>query len=307
MQNGRRGGRDIAVEHHGHPLQPRGEDGAGHRRDLPATEACQDRQRVAEMILVGVEREPHGLRLAGEAGRIEAGAAPDPVLGLAAVERGVDRRRDRGVADAHLADREAIGARRHRLHAEGHGGDAPLLVEGRAGADVAGRQIHGEVEHPEAEAVGGAELVDRRPPGGEVVQHLPVDRGREGRDAALHHAVAAGEHADHRPVEGGLGLALPRAKPFHETFEPPERARRLGEAGIPRPDRGDRVPIGAGHLGEQAADVGEGRGVGGRAGGHRQGSCASDAGKTKEVARSVRELPPDSQRRRVAGSRLPAL
>ena len=212
------------------------------------------------MILVGLDRQPHRLGLAGEAGRVEPGPAPDPVLGLAAVERGVDRRRDRGVADPHLADGEAIGARRHRLHAEGHGGDAPLLVQCRAGADVAGRQIDGEVEHPEAEAVGGAELIDRRAAGGEVVQHLPVDRGREGRDAALHHAVAAREHADHRPVECRLGLALPRAEPLDEAFEPPERPRRLGQLRVPRPNRRDCIPVGAGHLGQQAADVGEGGG-----------------------------------------------
>ena len=102
----------------------RREDRAGHRGDLAAAEPAQHLERVVEMPGMARERRLHGSDLAREAVVVDAGAAPDPVRGLAAVKRGVDRRRDRGVADAHLADAEEIGAAGDRLHAEGHGGDA---------------------------------------------------------------------------------------------------------------------------------------------------------------------------------------
>ena len=88
--------------------------------------------------------------LAPEALIVDARAAPDPMLGRPAVKRRIDRRRDGGVADAHLADGEEVGAAGDRLHAEGHGGDAGLLVHGVGLGDVAGRHVDGQIEDLEA-------------------------------------------------------------------------------------------------------------------------------------------------------------
>jgi hypothetical protein len=81
--------------------------------------------------------------------------------GIAAIERRIDRRRRGGVADAHLAEAEQVGAADERFHAEGHGGDAGALVERVGLREVASRQVEREVEDLEAEIIGRADLVDR--------------------------------------------------------------------------------------------------------------------------------------------------
>ena len=48
------------------------------------------------------------------------------------------------------------------------------LVHGRVLGDVAGRHVEREVEDLEAEVEGRADLVDRRPAGREILQHLAV-------------------------------------------------------------------------------------------------------------------------------------
>ena len=112
---------------------------------------------------------------------------------------------------------EEVGSAGDRLHAEGHGGDAAFLVHRGLRDDVVGRHVEGEVEDLEAEAEAGADLVDRGAAGGEVLEHLPVDLRRIGRHAPRCDAVAPGEDADERAVDGRLRLcparrrAIPRA------------------------------------------------------------------------------------------------
>ena len=117
---------------------------------------------------------------------------------VAAVERRIDRRRDGGVADAHLADASrsvppAIASMPKAMVAT----QAFSSMAGVLG-DVARRHVEREVEHLEAEAEARADLVDRRAAGGEIVDHLAVDRGGIGRHAAGDDAVAAGEDAHQR-------------------------------------------------------------------------------------------------------------
>ena len=128
-----RGGRahDEAVEQHRRAAQPGGEDRARDRGDLAPAEARQNLQRIAEMLLMARDRGAHRVGLALQARVVDAGAAADPVLRLAAVERVIDRRRRRRVADAHLAEHEQVRLGGERLHAEGHRRRAGLLVERR--------------------------------------------------------------------------------------------------------------------------------------------------------------------------------
>ena len=88
----------------------------------------------------------HGVALALQALVVDAGAAPDPVLRLAAPQAMIDGRGDRRVADAHFAKAEQVGARGERLHAEGHRRRAALFIERRALRDVAGRHFQREFE-----------------------------------------------------------------------------------------------------------------------------------------------------------------
>jgi hypothetical protein len=116
----RRGADDEAVEQHRNALDARGEDRAGDRRDLAPAEATQDLERIGEMLAMQRDGGAHGVGLARHPGVVGAGAAADPVLRRAAIKPAIDRRRRGGVADAHFAQTEQIGAGGERLHAEGH-------------------------------------------------------------------------------------------------------------------------------------------------------------------------------------------
>ena len=102
-----RRGDDVAVEHDGQRAVAGGDDRGGDRHQLGAADLAQHLDRV------GDAGDPahgllHGGALAGQAGVVDAGAAADPRRRLTAGERGGDRRRRRGVADAHLADDEQV-------------------------------------------------------------------------------------------------------------------------------------------------------------------------------------------------------
>ena len=114
------------------------------------------------------------VRLAREPGVVHAGAAPDPVVGRAAIERVEDRRRDGRVGDPHLAEAEEVDAARDRLHAVGDRRRAGSFVEGVLRDDVRGRLVERQLEDLQAESVGVADLVDGGAAGGEVRHHLPA-------------------------------------------------------------------------------------------------------------------------------------
>ena len=73
------------------------------------------RERIVEHGGVARERAVDGRALAREAFIVDAGAAAGPAPAAAAEQRRGDRRRRRGVADAHLAEAEEIGLRRHGI------------------------------------------------------------------------------------------------------------------------------------------------------------------------------------------------
>ena len=266
MGHRRGGGGDEAVDDHRHLLLTRGEDGAEHRGDLAPTEPREDRQRIGEHAGVMHERAVDGIGLAGQAGIVDARAAPDPVGTPAAEERGIERGGHRGIADPHLADAEEVGAARHGLHAVGDGRRAHAVVHGRTLRDVAGRQLQRQLENAQVELVQGADLADRRASRGEVRDHLRGHLARIGRDALVGDAVVAGEDRDHRIVEHRLGLALPAGEEFDEVLEPAQRAARLGKGQVAGAHGGDRRLVALGQDVQQVEDIGIGRGHGGSRG-----------------------------------------
>ena len=173
----------------------------------------------------------------------------------AAVEAVIDRGRDRGVADAHLAEAQQVGAARDRLHAEGDGGRAAGLVHRGLARDVERRHFEREFEDLEPEAGLRADLVDGRAAGREIRHHGGRHRGRIGRHAARRHAVIAGKHRNERTVDRGLGRALDGAEPDRQVFQAAERARRLGKIEIARPYRLRGRFVEGGHLRHQGANV----------------------------------------------------
>ena len=186
------------------------------------------------MIAMPRDRRAHGVGLALEPRVVDARAAADPILRLAAVERMIDRGRDGRVADAHFAQAQQIGLRGERLHAEGHRRRAGLFVERRFLRDVAGRLLEREFENFQRNVEGLADLVDRRAAAGEIGDHRLRRRWRKRRNALGDDAVVAGENRDQRRVDVRARRALPGREPFDDFFEAPERAGRLGQLRLAR-------------------------------------------------------------------------
>ena len=85
----------------------------------------------------------HGLALARQTVVVDTGAAPDPRGDLAAGERGGDRGRGGGVADAHLAEHEQVGV--ERVDGVAAGGDGLVEALGRS---IAGSKRMSPVGRP---------------------------------------------------------------------------------------------------------------------------------------------------------------
>jgi hypothetical protein len=146
--------------------------------------------------------------------------------------------------------------------AEGHGPGATGFVHRRLDRDVPGGDLEREVEHLEAEVVGGADLVDGGSPPGEVRDHLFGHRRGIGGHAAGGDAVIAGEDGDHRAVDRGGRPALPGGEPLHDLLQAAERAGRLGEHRVPRLHGRDGGEVGSGHAPHEGPDIVEGNGRG---------------------------------------------
>jgi hypothetical protein len=183
MQHRSRRGRYITVDKHRDAFHPRGEDRPGHGRDLAPAQPAQHFERIIEMALVQRHRGFNGRDLARQHVAFRPGARADPVDRRSAIERVEDCRRNGGVADAHLADAQKVGAAGNRLHAERHRRSTGALVHGGFNRDIGGRHFQRQVEDLQAEIVGDADLVDRSTAGGEVFHHLRRHRGRERRHA----------------------------------------------------------------------------------------------------------------------------
>ena len=202
------------------------------------------------------QRAVDGIRLAGKAGIIDAGAATDPVSAGAAIKGGIDGGSDRGVADAHFANADEIRLAGDRLHAIGDGGGAHLVVQRRLQRDIAGGQFQRQFEDAQVDFVQRADLGNGGAAIGEIGNHLGGDFARKGGHTLIGHAVIAGKDGHHRIVEPGLGPALPTRQKLDQAFERAERTGRLGQLRVARTNRGNRGLIAIGRNGQQFEDVG---------------------------------------------------
>ena len=116
---------------------------------------------------------------------------------------------------------------------------ADLAVE-QVGARVeVGRDPHVDHEHVGADLAG--EHVHRRPAGAEVGHHRGGDLLRPGAHALGVHPVVAGEHRDDGAHERTRRAgALDAAQGEGGVLEDAQRARGLGELGLPQAGVGDR-------------------------------------------------------------------
>ncbi len=229
VQYGCRSRRHIAVDHHRNMLRSRRNDCARHGSNLAATEAAEHLKRIMQQGFVALDARFNCRDFTGQTFFVHPGATPDPFLRTAAIEGCKNCRRRGGVADAQFANCQHINAASDGFHAESHGPDTGFFVHRRFFGKIFGRLVDGEIKHFEAKTVSGAYLIDRRPTRREVVEHLLVHFRRKGRNAPLHHTMAARKHTNRGPVHGGLFLGLPPRQPFRQPFETPKAALRLGE------------------------------------------------------------------------------
>ena len=180
---------------------------------------------------------------------------PGPILAGAAEQRGAQRRRRRGVGDAHLAQAQDVDAGLGRHHAVGHGVGDARLAHRRALGEVLGRMVEIELVDAQVGVDRAGELVDRGAAVQEVLHHLLGDFRRIGRDAAPGDAMRAGEDGDPRPLDARLGAALPAGQPFGELLQPAERARRLGQLGLAAHHMGLRFEVRSRQVAQDAAHL----------------------------------------------------
>ena len=190
--------------------------------------------------------------LARAPGRIDAGAAARDLLGAHAKQARRDRRRCRGVADAHLAEDQEIRLidRRARDRAlAGLEGENQLRRRERGlGAEIARaapRLVDDDIRHRLLRQRAGVDDLqtrtelarqhgDRGAAGGEIGHHGDGDGLRIGRHALRDDAVVAGEDDDRHARGTRLLGRLQAGKLDRELLEPAERAGRLRQLRLPR-------------------------------------------------------------------------
>ena len=225
-------GRNEAVDKHRDLLVSRGDQCAQHRGDLASPQAGEYGERIGETFTMESQSTIDGRCLALQPRIVDARAAADPVGAAAAIKRGIDRRRNGGIADAHFADGKAVGTAGDGLHAVRDGRRAHPVVHGRRKGDIPGGQVQREFEHPKIQLMQSADLADGRPAGGKVGDHLRSDLTRKSGNALVGYTVISGKNRHHRIVEGRLRLALPSGQPLNQFLHAAERARGLCQLAI---------------------------------------------------------------------------
>ncbi len=212
-------------------------------------------------------RQPlgHHPRLVCKPRVVNAGAAPNPIRGRAAIERHRDGGGAGGVADAHFAHHQQIGRRINRVPAGGKGRNGFGLAHRRGFGEIGGGAIQFKCMHIQPGAKGARKLVDRRPAMLEIGHHLGGDFGRKGGYPLGGNAVIARKNNDLRVLEGWAPIAAPARIPDRQILEPAQRAAWLGQLSVARLGAGARGGIGAGQRRQKGAEIGK-RGKGG--GGH---------------------------------------
>ena len=163
-QRQHRRGDDVAIEHHRDRTMACRHGRRCDRDQFRAADLAQDLERVGDPG-DSSNRLLHGRPLAGQPLVVDTGAASDPRGGFAARQRGSDRRRRRGVADADLAEDQEVAIE----PVDGIERDADDVVESfgsqrRLVADVAGRPADPDVDRLDrAPAIRAKALIVERP------------------------------------------------------------------------------------------------------------------------------------------------
>ncbi len=228
-QRRRRRARDEPVEHHRDAFKARRQYSTRDGRKLTPANPAHDLQRIVEGRAVSHHRRLDHLCLSIDAHLIDTGPRSRPVGARTAIEATTDRRRGRGVADAHLADTQEVDTVGHLFHAERDRCQELRLAHRRGLGEIDGRLIQVERAYLKLGAHGLADLVDRGGAAGEIRHHLPRDLGREGRDTLCRYPMIAGEDKGFDDLAAGRVASLPSGHESGNTFETSQRTSGLGQ------------------------------------------------------------------------------
>ncbi len=240
----------------GRPAARPPEDQARERGVLQPADRREGPERVARAGAVERHGPPDQLRLARDVLGAPAGALARHRGRVGPGHRGHQARGRRGVADAHVAAEQDVGAlgrprrrsragqdRRLGLGARHRGGPAdvagagahPLPVEPGVGRRLAG---HADVEHADVAAHDRREGARGRAPGADRLDHGRRHVARPGGRPARDDAVVAGADDQRGPGRGPrVGAPRDAREDDAELLEPPQAPGRLRE-GVPSPARG---------------------------------------------------------------------
>ena len=186
------------------------------------------------------------LDLVQDARLVRPGAGADPFRDRPAETGRGKGRRDSGIADPHLAQDQDIRALIDRRRPLPERIEAVRLAHRRAFGEIAGRAAQLQRDHRQIGAVGAAKLVDRRPPGLKIRDHLGGHFLRIGVHALRADAVVPGKDQRLRAPDLRSRGAAPGGHEFRDLFQTAQRPRRLGQRVLTRPRGLGRVAVGLG-------------------------------------------------------------
>ncbi|MNJ39002.1 hypothetical protein D3C77_338640 [compost metagenome] len=241
-------GTDKAIDQYGNTGLGAAQIGTHQRGDFKATEAKQLLQRIIRQTLMERQGALDHLGLVANASGIQAGTRTAE-LDRRTTEQGTSQGTGcGGIADAHLAANEQLGAagRRtqgtftttlQRLHAllPGHcrglgkvrrARPHPQVTHTRqAQVRVDGAQVH----HLQLRIELTRQHADRCATANKILQHLPGHRLGIGGNTFGDHPVITGEDRDAHLVQARFELPLQASELHRDPFQPPQRAGRLGQ------------------------------------------------------------------------------
>ena len=255
VEHRRRRGAGEAIQQHRNTRQAAGQNGAGDGRQFQAANAAHHLKRIGHGRLVDRQTGRNSLDLSGQSGVIDAGAAPHPILGGPAEQRGGQGGAGGGVANPHLAQRHDIEAVFHRHHAVGKGAGAVFIAHRRALREVGGGLVQSHFVDPQVRVDQRRQLIYRSAAVDIVGHHLRGHLHRKGRHALRRHPMVGGKDRDTGTLQARLRLALPGCQPDGDLLQPPQRPGRLGQLGLSRLRGGCRFQVRPGQFLQQGANL----------------------------------------------------
>src|SRR5690606_7393876 len=224
---------DEAVQQYRNLTPPRGKRSTEHGSEFPSANMLEGKQRVLQRRAMASKRSVYDSSFARQSFIVNTCPTANPV-GATATEQGRSKgRRNRRVADAHLAERNEIGVLRNRIHASFDRREKFALAHRRSKGKIGSRSVDIERDHLQLRAGHLRQLVDCCAAGIEVVDHLRVQFRWKGRDATCGDSVRTGKDQNADIVEARQRLSLPAGEKSGQFLQPPEASQRFGQFSLP--------------------------------------------------------------------------